>query len=134
MKLSSILYIKCTHIAITSGQCSSFPYEINDAVEISGCNGVETTLEDCITTIITCNNLGGIICSCKLLYKTLTVVDYTKLIALEMCSENVCSDSSHCQPSSTCYNCTTPPELNCMCYSGELHSDTYDHYSNSYLY
>ena len=65
-----------THIAITSGQGSSFPYEINDAVEISGCNGVETTLEDCITTITTCNNWGGIICSCKLRYTINTVVDY----------------------------------------------------------
>ena len=70
-------HFKCTHIAITSNQCSSFPYEINGAVEISGCKGVETTLEDCITTLSTCNNWGGIICSCKLLYKTHTVVDYT---------------------------------------------------------
>ena len=80
MRLSCIVditkHFKCTHIAITSGQCSSFPYEINDAVEISGCNGVETTLEDCITTLTTCNNWGGIICNCKLLYKTHTVVDY----------------------------------------------------------
>ena len=82
MKLSCIVditkHFKCTHTAITSGQCSSFPYEINDAVEISMCIGVEATLENCgSTTFITCNNWGGIICSCKLLYKTHTVVDYT---------------------------------------------------------
>ena len=81
MKLSCIVdiikHFKCTHIAITSGQCSSITYEINDALEISMCKGVETTLEDCITTLSTCNNWGGIICSCKLLYKTHTVVDYT---------------------------------------------------------
>ena len=51
MKLSCIVditkHFKCTHIAITSGQCSSFPYEINDAVEISGCMGVEIALDDC---------------------------------------------------------------------------------------
>ena len=77
MKLSCIVditkHFKCTHIAITSGQCSP----IHDAVEISGCNGVETTLENCITTLTTCNNWGGILCSCKLLYTTHTVVDYT---------------------------------------------------------
>ena len=65
-------HFKCTRIAITSGQCSPF----DDAVEISGCKGVETTLEDCITTLSMCNNWGGIICSCKLLYKTYTVVNY----------------------------------------------------------
>ena len=123
-------------LAITSGQCSSFPYEINGAVEISGCKGVELALEECSAASSTCKNLGGggIICSCKLLYKTHTVVDYTITNSIRKCSEDVCSNSSHCQPSSTCYNCTTPPELNCMCYSGELHSDTCDHYSNSYLY
>ena len=81
MKLSCIVditkHFKCTHIAITSGQYSSFPYEINDAVEISGCKGEEIALEDCITTLSTCDNWGGIICSCKLLYTTITVVDYT---------------------------------------------------------
>ena len=80
MKLSFIVdikHFKCTHIAITSGQCSSFSYEINGAVEFSGCRGVETALEDChSSTSSTCNNWGGIICSCKLLYKTHTVVDY----------------------------------------------------------
>ena len=80
MKLSCTVditkHFKCTHTAITSGQCSSYPYEINDDVDISGCNGVMTTLEDCITTLSTCNNWGGIICSCKLRYTINTVVDY----------------------------------------------------------
>ena len=70
MRLSCIVditkHFKCTHIAITSGQCSSY-----EAVEISWCSGVETTLEDCITTLSSCNNWGGIICSCKLLYAKL---------------------------------------------------------------
>ena len=69
-------HVKYTYIAITSDQCSSIAYEIDNAAEISMCNGVETTLDDCITTLSTCNNWGGIICSCKLLYKTHTVVDY----------------------------------------------------------
>ena len=60
------------HVAINRGQ-----HLPSEAVEISGCKGMETTLEDCITTLSMCYNWGGIICSCKLLYTTHTVVDYT---------------------------------------------------------
>ncbi len=45
-----------------------------------------------------------------------------KITALGMCQRETCFDISYCSQSSSCFNCTIPQGLNCICYGNKVYS------------